>query len=369
MIEASNVFQQYAQEYILSERGSSEEAYFFNKIIETYSPLIKVELSLINGNYYEEFVREVKRRNSKQQIEEVEKMIDGIDIRDGCSIVSYWKCMKSNDKNDSSWKKNQIAAPIYVSVPSGKTCILNPYDEFTKYCLEKYYDEYKDVSLTCAQFDAMSSKEQKEFIVKNINSHIRSDISIEVITDSEGVSVVSFDRVDNDGSSENLFLIATGPASYVVENSIFGENRVTLFIDFRMNCCFDYLFDISNVARIDTDKKCAATGQIIMLNDVPNTDCQLAFALCIMTGLIEFSGYQKFHKFNATKVNGIDSYINQKFNFGGEVRKCFEYNRMFILYSPDGKYNEKTTKIAEVPYTGYSKYIDEFIQQIITDKA
>lgn len=94
MIEVSNVFQQYAQEYILSNPGSIEESTFFDKIMSAYAPLMKVESSLVTTVYYEAFFAEVLKRNNSIQLSAIEDIFEGAELKDNCVAIVVWRSLK-----------------------------------------------------------------------------------------------------------------------------------------------------------------------------------------------------------------------------------------------------------------------------------
>lgn len=268
--------------------------------------------------------------------------------------------------------KLKIAFPVTVSRVPGCTSVINPYEEFAYHSIEKYYDRFADVHITCEKFATMSQPERRDFIIEKLGDLIPEDVRLRVDTDPNGEPVVIVERVTGDTAEDKpneLFMVATEDATYVVQDSCFGEGRKTIFVDMRRNAAFDYLFDEQTTIRTDTDEQVALTGQMIMLNDVPGYDCQVAFSLCLMAGMIHFNEYQKYHKMTATKTSGIASYINTKMNFGGVYKTHYSYDCMYIVYSNDEKYAKETTKVAKIPYAGYAAAIDEFVDELVAGKS
>lgn len=76
MFTESTLFQQYVYEYIQSEKGSSDEYYWYDKIIKGFRIILMYRSTLLCREYMQAFVEELKRRGDQEKIEELKRFFN-----------------------------------------------------------------------------------------------------------------------------------------------------------------------------------------------------------------------------------------------------------------------------------------------------
>lgn len=76
MFTESTLFQQYVYEYIRSEKGSSDEYYWYDKIIRGFRIILMYRSTVLCREYMQAFVEELKRRNDTVKIEELKRFFN-----------------------------------------------------------------------------------------------------------------------------------------------------------------------------------------------------------------------------------------------------------------------------------------------------
>ena len=76
MFTESTLFQQYVYEYIRSDKGSSDEFFWYDKIIRGFRIIIMYKSTTLCREYIQAFVDELKRREDVEKIEELKRFFN-----------------------------------------------------------------------------------------------------------------------------------------------------------------------------------------------------------------------------------------------------------------------------------------------------
>lgn len=78
----STLFQQYVYEYIQSERGSSDEFYWYDKILKGFRIIFMYNSTILCREYIQAFVDELKKREDFEKIEEIKNLFNSKQLND-----------------------------------------------------------------------------------------------------------------------------------------------------------------------------------------------------------------------------------------------------------------------------------------------
>lgn len=349
----NNLFQQWCAEYIKSNIGSVEEETFFSDIVNYYGAVSVVKPEYLVSQYVVEFITEVKRRNNPSHLKRLEGVVNALTDKPLCGSIYC------DDNNEYVPSIDKMTYPIYQTDNNNANSHINPYEEFVHYCIDKYFSKYADVQINCNEYANLSTTER----IVTISRYFDDTINIKV---SEGSNLKrnEFDleiyKKENDEQTHMCNL--SYRTSYFIVSDSPKEDRKTIYIDFSMNDCFGYMFtDLEGVKENDN----APGGSDFVINEIPGTKNEIAMALCLINGLLEFGEFKKRHKKNSITMNGIYSYVEGKRNnIDGELKVVFCYDKAYLVHVKRGSLKLKDVHSKSISYNNYVNEIDEFIKTL-----
>lgn len=356
--DVNNLFQQWCNEFVNSTPGSTDEEVFFSKMIQSFYNTFTDRPELFNPLFVIRFVDEIKRRQNRGQQSKIKYLL-ATTTSTPIFVGAYY-----NQKNINELMKdiNVLTYPLYQTDAVNTNSRINPYEEFVSYCVDKYFDTFKDIQVNCNDFSSLNATER----ILLFSRHFGDDVKIQTMQGT-GTKKGEFDievTQTIDGEEKHICRIAMRESYFIVSDTP-KESRQTIYVDFTKNDCFSYLFNqeenIKNKKQVDKE----LGGSEFVLNELPGTSNEIAMVLCLLSGLLDFGEYKKFHKKNAITINGINSYINGKSNdLSGKLVAICGYDKAILVYtkSEDNKLKDAHSTI--VSYKNYVNDIDEFVNEL-----
>ena len=227
-------------------------------------------------------------------------------------------------------KPNEHVYPSY-STSKVINSFINPYDEFSHFCVDNYYRNGYSNELTLTEFKKYTIDKKKSIFVDSLSNYYSG---IEIVDVGDLIEIYSGPKF--------ICKIQMDDISGVCDDNTY----TSLLFDFVNNDDFTYISDKNN--------------NQYFFYELMNNKEQLDLVISLIIGLLNFGDFMKYHKMFNIKLKNIDSFIRSLNPYINNELEVVYDNNGFKLYID----LNDTIHFYESDYKSYMNSIDTYFSNL-----